>query len=211
MNNPKVDKTSLFNELIAWDSIIGKRVHLIACGSTALTFLDIKETTTDIHFIVPKFTEYDYLTKILQQQGYVSNKKGGLKREYGFKVDFYRGDKTDTIELMNSPLDRDWHIPLKQYKYMYVGVLNYYDIIISKLFRAKSDDLRDCLMLVKLRQDEIDIDILKKLFLQTIAGNANGKKVSKHLDSFLRMLKREKLYTPETEAKMKSPPVKTKH
>ncbi|OGS19705.1 MAG: hypothetical protein A3J83_01090 [Elusimicrobia bacterium RIFOXYA2_FULL_40_6] len=193
MTNPKVDKTSLFNELIAWDSIIGKKVHLIACGDTALTLVDVKETTTDIHFIVPKYTEYDYLTKILQQAGYVSNKKGGLKREYGFRVDFFRGGKTDAIELINSPLEKDWHIPIKQYKYMYVGVLNYYDIIICKLFRAKPEDLRDCLALVKARQDEIEIDKLKKLFLQTIAGSANRAKVSKHLDSFLRILKKEKL------------------
>jgi len=39
--------------LSIWDSYLRKKVHLIACGGTALTLMTIKESTKDIDLIIP--------------------------------------------------------------------------------------------------------------------------------------------------------------
>ena len=41
-----------------WNSLMNFKVHLIACGGTAMTLLDIKDSTKDIDFVVPKENEY---------------------------------------------------------------------------------------------------------------------------------------------------------
>jgi len=55
-----------------WDGFLKRRVHLIACGGTALTLLGIKASTKDIDLIVPVVAEYEYLIGILKQLGYKS-------------------------------------------------------------------------------------------------------------------------------------------
>src|SRR3989339_1001857 len=141
MNNNKIDKSVILNEIIAWDSIIGEKVNLIACGGAALTLLDVKEFTRDVHFVVPKAQEYHYLLKVLPRAGYKPIKSGGLKREYGFKFEFFKGNTVDATKLVHSPLKEDKHIKLKQFKYIYAGALNFYDLIISKLFKASPADI----------------------------------------------------------------------
>ena len=49
----RLDKDELLFELGQWNSFLKKRVHLIACGGTALTLAGIKESTKDVDFMVP--------------------------------------------------------------------------------------------------------------------------------------------------------------
>ncbi|MEK6681720.1 MAG: hypothetical protein AABY79_07115 [Nitrospirota bacterium] len=44
----RIDKERLLDIISAWDSFLKRRVHLIACGGTALTLLGIKASTKDI-------------------------------------------------------------------------------------------------------------------------------------------------------------------
>ena len=46
--------------------------QLIACGGTALTLLELKESTKDVDFVVPVVTEYEKLVKFLNTIGYQS-------------------------------------------------------------------------------------------------------------------------------------------
>ena len=48
----------LMSTLDNWNSLMNFKVHLIACGGTAMTLLDIKDSTKDIDFVVPKENEY---------------------------------------------------------------------------------------------------------------------------------------------------------
>jgi len=57
----RIDKRNLLDRIGAWDGFLRKKVHLIACGGTALTLLNIKPSTKDIDLIVPDVTEHKYL------------------------------------------------------------------------------------------------------------------------------------------------------
>jgi len=61
-----------------WDGLMNFRVRLIACGGTALTLLDIKESTKDVDFILPVVAEYEKLMKFLKTIGYRES-GGGLE------------------------------------------------------------------------------------------------------------------------------------
>ena len=74
-----------------------------------------------------------------------------------------------------------------------MGVLNYYDIIISKLFRGTTVDIADCLSLVKDKRDEIDIKRLESRFCETAAYDVSEDNVNKNLEHFLKILKKEGL------------------
>ncbi len=55
-----------------------EKYHLIACGGTAMTLQDIKESTKDVDFIVPVEKEYKYLVRMLKDLGYQQNHRGGV-------------------------------------------------------------------------------------------------------------------------------------
>jgi len=189
----RVDKEGLLDRISAWDSFLKRRVYLIACGGTALTLLGVKPSTKDIDLIVPNSNEYDYLVGILKQLGYKSASGWGWKREDGFIFDLFRGKSVHTTELLESPLEKGNNIPVKEFDRIYLGVLNYYDIIISKLFRAAEMDVVDCLLLLRSKKKEIDIKHLEGRFRETASFDVSEDKVNKNFEHFLRILKKEGL------------------
>ena len=187
----RIDKEGLFDIIRTWDSFLKKKVHLITRGGTALTLLGIKASTKDIDFIVPELSEYKYLLNILQQIGYKSKTGTGWARDDNFIFDLFIGNRVHTTELLDSPLDKEKHILLKEFSYIYLGILNYYDLIISKLFRGTGADMEDCLSLMKSKAREIDLNFLIKRFRETASYDISEDKVNKNLDYFLEMLKKE--------------------
>jgi len=194
MDKYRIDKQGLLNTISSWDSFLGKKVHLIACGGTAMTLAGVKDSTKDIDLIVPDVGEYEYLIKVLEQLGYKNITGSGFRKDDNFIFDFFRGNKVHTTELLESPLKKENHILVKEFRYIYLGLLNYYDLIISKLFRATSIDLGDCLALAKAKRREIDIEILKERFTKTASFDVSEESVNKNLAHFLGILKREGLY-----------------
>ena len=156
-----------------------------------MTLLGVKPSTKDIDLLVPDIAEYDYLIKIIQQLGYRSASGWGWKKGDGFIFDLFRGKSVHTTELLESPLEPGNHMPVKEFERIYLGVLNYYDIIISKLFRATSVDIEDCLMLVRNKHDGIDIQRLQQRFRDTAAYDISEDIVIKNFAHFLSLIKRE--------------------
>ncbi len=189
----RIDKQALLDKISGWDTFLKKRVHLIACGGTALTLLGVKPSTKDIDLIVPNLNEHDYLLNILKQLGYKPTSGWGWERGDGFIFDLFRGKAVHTIELLESPLDEDNHILIKEFERIYLGVLNYYDIIINKLFRATSVDIDDCLMLVRSKKKDIDLSLLERRFKETASFDVSEDKVNDNLRHFLKVLKKERL------------------
>ena len=189
----RVDKQSLLDRISAWDTFLKRKVHLIACGGTALTLLGVKPSTKDIDLIVPNLDEHEYLVTILKQLGYKSASGWGWERGDGFIFDLFRGKSVHTTELLESPLDKENHILIKEFSRIYLGVLNYYDIIISKLFRATAIDMDDCLVLVRDKQQDIDIEHLRKRYNETASFDVSEDKVNKNFEHFLKILKKEGL------------------
>jgi hypothetical protein len=59
----RIDKMALLEVMEPRNSFLRKKVHLIACGGTAMTVLGVKPSTKDIDFMVPEIKEYSYLVK----------------------------------------------------------------------------------------------------------------------------------------------------
>ena len=93
------------DRIAAWDSFLKRKIHLIACGGTALTLLNVKPSTKDIDLMVPNVDEHDYLVGILKQLGYKSASGWGWARGDGFIFDLFRGKSIHTTELLESPLN----------------------------------------------------------------------------------------------------------
>lgn len=187
----RIDKQGLMDRIIGWDGFLKRDIHLIACGGTALTLLGIKASTKDIDLIVPNVNEYEYLIATLKQLGYKSITGSGWSREDGFIFDLFRGKFVHTTELLESPLDKGNNIMVKEFDKIYLGILNYYDIVITKLFRGSGVDIEDCLMLLKSKKKEVDLEHLEKRFKETASFDISEDRVNKNLEYFLKRLKEE--------------------
>jgi hypothetical protein len=190
----RIDKTGLLERLSIWNGFLKRKVHLIACGGTALTLLDVKSSTKDIDLIVPIVEEYNYLVKTLKNLGYKSASGAGWARDDGFIFDLFPGKRVHTTELLESPLDIGNNIPIKEFTHIYLGVLNYYDIIVSKLFRGTSIDMEDCLMLMRANRKEIDMGKLTERFNETASYDISESKLQKNLGHFQKLIDKEKLH-----------------
>lgn len=189
----RIDKQGLLDRISAWDSFLKRKVHLIVCGGTALTLLGVKASTKDIDLMVPNLNEYEYLIAILKQLGYKSASGWGWKRGDTFIFDLFRGKTIHTTELLESPLEKGNHFLVKEFDRIYLGVLNYYDTIISKLFRTTEVDMDDCLILMRNKKKEIDLKRLEARFRETASFDVSEDKVNKNFEHFLKMLKKEGL------------------
>jgi len=105
------------------------------------------------------------------------------------------GNRIRTTELLESPLEAGRNIFLEEFSYIYIGVLNEYDLIASKLFRGLTTDFDDCLMLVETRRDKIDIEVLKQHFKELASYDISEKRITVNLECFLDCLKKEGLYS----------------
>ena len=187
----RIDKIHLIEILSIWDSYFSRKIRLIACGGTALTLLNIKESTKDIDFIVPQEREYKYLLKILFDLGYSQQTSYGWRKDEGFIFDLYFGNRVYTTELLESPLEEGNNIPIKEFAHTYLGVLNYYDLIITKIFRSASVDIEDCLALFRKKYREIDIKKLVDRYSETSSYDISPEKNIKNFKYFLDILKEE--------------------
>jgi len=187
----RLDKNRLLDILSVWDGHLNKRVHLVACGGTALTLMDLKESTKDIDLLIPEEEEYKYLLRILKDLGYEAKTGAGWARDDGFIFDLYVGKTIFTTELLESPLIEGNNIPLKEFAHIYLGVLNYYDLLISKIFRSTTVDMDDCLALFKARSKEIDTERLKDRFYETSSYDISDEKNKKNFQNFLNIIEEE--------------------
>lgn len=191
----RLNKKTLLDTLVQWNGFLKRKVHLIACGGTALTLLDIKPSTKDIDFIVPREKEYYYLIKILKDLGYHNASAFGWKKKGDiFIFDLFPGNRIHTTELLESPLEGNNHKLLKEFSHLYIGILNEYDLIASKLFRGTTVDYEDCEMLVKAHKDKIDIKRIEKHFKELVKYDISEDRIGKNIDIFLDKLREKKLY-----------------
>jgi hypothetical protein len=82
---------------------------------------------------------------------------------------------------------------VKEFANIYLAVLNYYDLIISKLFRATAVDIDDCLLLVRNMKKDINFKLLEQRFKDTASFDVSENKVNQNFVHFLKILKKEGL------------------
>ena len=183
----RLDKQRLLDILEQWNRFLKRKVHLIACGGTAMTLLDVKASTKDVDFIVPNVAEHAYLIKTLKSLDYEPvTSWGWLRKGDVFRFDLFPGKKIHTTELLDSPLTPGNHSVLKEYSRLYIGILNYYDLIASKLMRGTGVDYEDCLMLVKARCDQIDVCRLVDHYRELVSYDIAEDRIGVHIERFIR-------------------------
>lgn len=187
--NSRINKTGLMAELSMWNSFLKRKVHLIACGGTAMTLMGVKPSTKDIDLMVPEEKEHEYLVKTIKQLGYKTASGSGWSRDGGFIYDLFPGNKVHTTELLESPLEEGNNMLINEFSFIYLGTLNYYDLIISKLFRGNAVDFEDCVTLYKARKREINIGTLKDRCHETASFDISEKMININLDHFLDPIK----------------------
>lgn len=187
----RFDKYTLLKTLSLWDGYLKRKVHLIACGGTALTLMKLKESTKDVDIIMPLEKEYRYLVQKLKDLGYKLKTATGWTKGQGFIFDLFVGKTIFTTTLLESPLEKGNNMLLKEFSHIYLGVLNYYDLIISKIFRSKSVDIEDCLVLFRAKHKEIDYEKLKNRFYETSSYDISDDKNKKNFEYFLIILRKE--------------------
>lgn len=121
----RLDKYRLLETLEQWNRFLKRKVHLIACGGTAMTLLDVKASTKDVDFMVPNVSEYAYLIKVLKSLDYEpETSRGWLRKGDVFRFDLFPGKKIHTTELLETPLAPENHFLLKEYSRLYIGILS---------------------------------------------------------------------------------------
>ncbi|MFC1826182.1 DUF6036 family nucleotidyltransferase [Thermodesulfobacteriota bacterium] len=191
----RLNKQTLTDFLGQWNAFLRRKVHLVACGGTALTLMDIKPSTKDVDFIVPVETEYRYLIKTLKDLGYQQKTGAGWHKSGDlFVFDLFVGKRIHTTDLLASPLEKGNHTLFKEYSHLYIGILNPYDLIASKLFRGTEVDFEDCLMLMKSRKESIDLTRVEQHIKELASYDISEKRIVQNLENFLNIVRKETRY-----------------
>jgi hypothetical protein len=195
-NKYRLSASNLLDTLDNWNSLMHFRVHLIACGGTALTLLKIKESTKDIDFTVPMHNEYDRLMKFLGDLGY-EEKEGGLAHDDdpNFIFQFWCGNKVFTTDLLDSPLEPGNHIPIRRWSHIYLGALNLKDLIITKMFRGTSVDRDDCI--AAFATGQVKAEELLERYSEAARYDLNPEKMMKNFVYLAEGLLEQKLISDE--------------
>ena len=180
----------LIETLSAWNEVLPGRgkIHLIACGGTALTLLGYKESTKDVDFLVPVEAEHQHLLQFLRTAGYAPTSGYGWKRrDEGIIFDLYPGKKVYETELLSSPLEEGGNRKIREWAKIYLGVLNPTDLIISKMFRGTEADIEDSLTV--LRSEKVDLKKLEKRFKETAKYDVSENRLERNLGILLSRIK----------------------
>lgn len=199
----RITSDRLLDTLDNWDRLMNFGVQLIACGGTALTLLDLKESTKDIDLVVPVVTEYEKLIKFLSTIGY-SEKGGGWAHPDDplFLYQFWCGKRVFTTELLDSPLDAGKHIVIKEWPHIYLGALNLIDLIITKMFRGTGLDVDDCITVFETGQ--VNAEELFERYSEAARYDLNPDKMMQNFVSFVDELALRDLVADEFVERVKS-------
>ncbi|MBN1957955.1 MAG: hypothetical protein JXQ81_01340 [Desulfuromonadales bacterium] len=186
----RLDKDELLDNLRAWNQVLRRKIHIIACGGTAMTLLGVKASTKDVDFMVPDIREYNYLIKQLSAMGYTQTKGPGWQRKGEvFHFDIFRGNNIHTTGLLESPLEAGRNKLLMEFSHLYIGILNDYDLISSKLMRGTRVDFEDCIMLATAHKDELDLERLAAHFHEMVSYDVAEERLRPNIDDFLEQLR----------------------
>ena len=190
----RITGRELIQTIDNWEHLINFKVNLIGCGGTALTLLEIKESTKDIDFIVPVGKEYERLMKFLRSLGY-EEKGGGLAHPDDplFLYQFWVGNRVFTTDLLDSPLDPGKNIPIKKWGHIYLGALNLQDLIITKMFRGMQVDVDDCVAVFA--TSELDPEELLKRYAEAAKYDLNPEKMIQNFIVFAEALSEKGVVT----------------
>jgi len=156
-----------------------------------MTLLGVNTSTKDVDFMVPDIREYNYLIKQLPAMGYTQTNGPGWQRKGElFHFDIFRGNSIHTTGLLLSPLEDGQNKLLVEFSHLYIGILNDYDLIASKLLRGTRVDFEDCVRLATAHKDELDLEKLIAHFYEIVSYDVAEVRLRPNIDHFLERLQK---------------------
>ena len=140
---------------------LDEELELFTLGGTAMVLKGIKESTKDIDFLTTESASKIkklFVLAGLQEQN--SDKICNIWRLDGLRIDiFYDGF------IFGIPFPEDWKAlseKLRDIGKIKLFVLNWYDLIITKVARSEKRDIEDIIAI--LESQKIDLEMLKKRY-----------------------------------------------
>jgi len=144
--NQDITKLEDLNNFLNLIADLNEPLELFAIGGTAMVLKNIKESTKDIDFLTTE--SYEKIKKLFTLAGLKeeSSDKACNKWRLGkIRIDiFYDGF------IMGIPFPEDWKKlseKIKEISKIKLYILNWYDIIITKISRSESRDIEDIIEL----------------------------------------------------------------
>ncbi len=184
--NPKITNLKDLENFLQLLADLDREIELFAIGGTALVLKNIKESTKDIDFLTT--SDYEEIKKLFTLAGLKeksSSKVCNIWHLENTRIDIFYDEF-----ILGTPLPDDWkklseHI--KNISKIRLYVLNWYDIIITKIARSESRDIDDAIKIIKTQK--IDFGKLKKRYYglapTSLISNYNIK--FKHLEDKLKL------------------------
>ena len=143
----EITKEILLDLLEDIDPYLKEKVYLIAVGGTALTLLDIKHSTLDIDFNLPREKDSKAIRRLFTELGFEKINEGKWISPNNLVIDLYDRDYIFCVQLIEDSMHNSKLI--QEYMHITLKTLNPYDIIITKLARAESKDIDDIIEIFK--------------------------------------------------------------
>lgn len=150
------DKSALFDFLSVLNEDLPKKIILIAVGGTAMTLLDLKQSTIDIDFTIPGCDRLEF------EQALKNNPPG------------YRVDRWTDGCIFCQTLPKDYlakSTQIMEFSNISLRALHPVDIIVTKIGRLNARDLQDIEACIKRANvSEAEIKERALLVVQTYVG-----------------------------------------
>ncbi|MEK6885596.1 MAG: nucleotidyltransferase [Nanoarchaeota archaeon] len=159
--NPHLTKSPDLDGFLNLIADLNQPLELFAIGGTAMVLKGIKEATKDIDFLTTE--KQEKIRKLFNLAGLKeesSDNVCNIWRLGDTRIDiFYEGF------IMGIPFPEDWKEKSEKIKEMgkiKLYILNWYDLIITKISRAEKRDIEDIIAIMK--HQKLDMDFLKKRY-----------------------------------------------
>lgn len=159
--NPESTGMRELNDFLNLIADLNEPLKLYAIGGTAMVLSGIKESTKDIDFLTND--EYEKIKRMFELAGLKeesSNKICNIWRLNNTRIDiFYDGF------IMGIPFPSDWKElskKINQRGKINLFILNWYDLIITKISRSEKRDIDDIIAIIK--SQKIDFKFLKERY-----------------------------------------------
>ncbi len=159
--NPHITSIEELDNFLNLIADLNESIKLFAIGGTAMILKSIKEATKDIDFLTTE--SYENIKKLFNL--------AGLKEENADKIcNIWRLGKT-RIDIfydgfiMGIPFPDDWKEKsekIKEIGKINLYILNWNDIIITKISRSEKRDIEDIIKIIK--SQNIDFELLRKRY-----------------------------------------------
>ncbi len=177
-NKKEINANELFELLESLSKFIEKKTKMYALGGTALTILNIKQSTLDIDINIHSDKEYKYICKIFEQIGF--EKTGHIRwiTQEGLAFDVFHSSYILGTDLLPDCLEKSKHI--QSFGKIELYTLSLYDVIISKLARGDSRDFDDVKRIFE--KEKIDLKELVSRYKETMQTSIVANYKQKLLD-----------------------------